>query len=138
MKVSTDTQIDAAKEIERLLQSSEHPEIVGADGRRLPLTEELRTVLLEAAGTLARGDRVASVAVTRDLTTQAAADLLGVSRPYLISLLESGQLPFHKTGSHRRVALADLLRYKKERDRTRRGALRDLTQESQKLGLYDM
>jgi excisionase family DNA binding protein len=54
--------------------------------------------LCEAAHFLAKNDTIALVPVERDLTTQQAADLLNVSRPYLIKLLESGALPFHKTG----------------------------------------
>ncbi len=75
--------------------------------------------------------------VTQDLTTQRAADLLGISRPFFVKLPESGKLPFHLTGTHRRVYLKDLLAYKEHRDRERRDALDEMAREAEELGLYD-
>ena len=73
----------------------------------------------------------------QDLTTQQAAALLGVSRPFFVKLLESGALPFHVTGTHRRVYLKDLSTYKEQRDRERRKALDQMAKETEELGLYD-
>ena len=71
-----------------------------------------------------------------ELTTQEAADLLNVSRPFLIGLLEDGQLPHHKVGTHRRVRFADLMTYKRRRDAESEEALRELTALSQEMKLY--
>jgi excisionase family DNA binding protein len=92
--------------------------------------------LLDAVRELANGKAVSLVAVNKDLTTQQAADLLNVSRPYLITLLERGELPFHKVGSHRRVPLVSLLDYKQLRDQARRTALAQMAQEARDSGLY--
>ena len=62
---------------------------------------------------------------------------LGVSRPYLIKLLEAGDLPFHKAGSHRRVYLKDLVDYQKRRDAERKAALNRIAKEAFESGLYD-
>jgi excisionase family DNA binding protein len=62
-----------------------------------------------------------------DLTTQEAAGLLNVSRPFLIGLLESGELPYHNVGTHRRVRFADLMTYKKRRDAESEATLRELS-----------
>ena len=70
-----------------------------------------------------------------ELTTQEAAGLLDVSRPFLVSLLESDQLPFHKAGTYRRRRFADLITYKRRRDSESEAALRELAAVSQELKL---
>jgi excisionase family DNA binding protein len=75
------------------------------------------------------------VPVHRELTTQEAADLLNVSRPHLIKLLESKALPYHKTGKHRRVRFSDLMRYKTERDQANANAMEARSRKAQE---FDM
>ncbi|WP_051149865.1 excisionase family DNA-binding protein [Methylohalobius crimeensis] len=70
-----------------------------------------------------------------ELTTQEAANILNVSRSYLIKLLEEGTIPFTSTGSHRRVRYQDLMKYKAVRDRRSREALEELAKQSQKLDM---
>ena len=70
-----------------------------------------------------------------NLTTQQAADMLNVSRPHLVKLLESGKLPFHKAGRHRRVRCADLLAYKAQRDHASAAAMEALARQAQTLRL---
>jgi excisionase family DNA binding protein len=86
---------------------------------------------------LAQGEAVTVVPVNKELTTQEAADILNVSRPYLVKLLEEGEIPFVKTGTHRRVRFIDLMAHKRRRDAERRRGLARLTQMSQEMGLYD-
>lgn len=80
-----------------------------------PLTPELANALLQVADQLARGKAVFVAPYDTKLTTQDAADFLGVSRPTLVKLLEQGKIPFEKVGRHRRVLLADLQRYAEAR-----------------------
>lgn len=106
-------------------------------GEEIELPHSVIEVLVRVVREMARGNAVRVVPVHAELTTQQAADLLNVSRPYLIGLLEEGKMPFRKVGSHRRVRLDDLLAYKDKRDRERRCALDELAAESQELGLYN-
>lgn len=106
-------------------------------GVALVLPRSLFSVLLDAARSLARGRSVAIVHYGEELTTQQAADILGVSRPYLISLLEKGQIRYHKTGTHRRIRMGDLEAYRQVRDDRRRADMRELMRVSESLGLYD-
>jgi excisionase family DNA binding protein len=106
-------------------------------GEEIELPHSVFEVLVRVVHEMARGNAVRVLPVHAELTTQQAANLLGVSRPYLVGLLEEGEIPFRKVGSHRRVRLDDLLVYKDKRDRERRSALNELAAESQELGLYD-
>ena len=105
------------------------------EGERLELPVSIYKVLVAAVAAMVQGDSVSIVPVHQELTTQQAADLLHVSRPHLVQLLEEGEIPHHKTGSHRRIYVADLLRYRELRDAQRREALRELTRKSAEFGL---
>lgn len=91
--------------------------------------------LLQMIELLIRGETLHVVTEDALLTTQQAADLLGVSRQHLVRVLDAGQLPFSRTGTHRRVRAADVLELKRRRDRTRQ-ALDNLSQLSQEVGGY--
>jgi excisionase family DNA binding protein len=71
------------------------------------------------------------------LTTMEAASILGVSRQFLVNLLEKGEIPYHMVGTHRRMYAQDLFRYKAKRDEQRHEAIRELAQAEAREGLYD-
>ncbi|TDV55881.1 excisionase family DNA binding protein [Pseudomonas graminis] len=95
-------------------------------------TSALR-LLVEILGELALGNSVKVVPVHAELTTQEAADLLNVSRPHLVKLLEEGALPHFKTGRHRKVLFSDLMTLKNKRDEANREAMDDLSRLSEEL-----
>lgn len=86
---------------------------------------------------MAEGGGVAVLPLDAELTTQEAADLLGVSRPSLVKLLEAGAIPFRTLGVHRRLRAADIFAYRKARDAKRRRILDKMVAENQRLGFYD-
>lgn len=105
------------------------------DGDVFEIPTSVYRVLVAAVAAMAQGNAVSIVSIHHELTTQEAADLLNVSRPHLVKLLDSGEIPHHKTGSHRRVYFQDLMQYRDVRDAARRLALADLTRRSAELGL---
>jgi len=111
--------------------------LVDAEGTRTELPHALFQVLLTATRELASGRSITILHYDQELTTQQAADILQVSRPYLIRLLDEGKIRHHRVGSHRRIRIGDLLRYKETRDERRRADLKELVRASETLGLYD-
>jgi excisionase family DNA binding protein len=130
--------------LSRLLDSIAHPvrrrppkcQLVGPRGETIAIPGSVFYVLERVAEVLARGDSITVVPVGKELTTQQAADLLNVSRQYLVRLLDAGKLPYTKTGKHRRVRIEDVLAFKDKRGKDRKAALGKLTELSQEFGGY--
>ncbi len=103
--------------------------------QKLSLPASAIRLLLDLLTEMAAGNAVTLIPVHAQLTTQQAADVLNVSRPFLVSLLEEGKIPHVKVGTHRRILFEDLMRYKNSIDRERRKALDELVTQSEALGM---
>ena len=93
---------------------------------------QLLVGILEEMG---QGNAVSLIPIHTELTTQEAADLLNVSRPYLINLLKEGKIPFRNVGTKRRILAKDVLRYRASIDKKRLKALEALTKQAQELDM---
>ena len=95
------------------------------------------SLIERAARIVAEGAEVDVLAQDKDMTSQEAATCLGVSRQYLVRMLDRGDIPFTRSGSHRRIRSADVIDYRERRDANRRDALAQIAQEAQAAGAYD-
>lgn len=132
--IAATTDDRSLREVEDRLREGVH--LFDSRGNRLELPEPLRDLLMQGIHELRRGNRVSLLPFGRLLTTQQAAELLGMSRPYLVKLLEAGELPFEMVGTHRRLRLEDVLRFRRTRSERRRAALRELSHDADELGIY--
>ncbi|WP_442948078.1 helix-turn-helix domain-containing protein [Nostoc sp.] len=136
--ISPQLEAQSIKELERILSVKDfQAKLVGANGERINIPEPIYQVLLQVVQAMASGKAISIIPQQQELTTQQAAEFLSVSRPYLIKLLEQGEIPHIKVGSHRRVRFDDLMNYKQQRDVKRDQLLTELTQISQEAGFYE-
>jgi excisionase family DNA binding protein len=110
--------------------------LLGPDGEQVPLPEEVYRLLVEVVEAMRAGKAITLVPLTQQLTTQEAADFLGVSRPTVVKLLEDGKIPYHQPGRHRRILFTDLLAYQERQREDRRGTLDRMTEDASEAGLY--
>ena len=127
------TQTDANK-ARRALEALREGKPITGDAAAPPAAMSAMERILE---TMADGGGVAIIALDAELTTQEAADLLGVSRPTLIKLLEDGALPFRVLGAHRRLKAGDVLAFRDRRRTAQDAMLDELVAENQRAGFYD-
>ena len=133
--------LDAVLDVSRFLEQLEGPAaLVGPDGQAVALPAQVSSVLSEVVRAMQQGKAISVAPVDQLLTTQEAADFLGISRPTLVKKLEDGSIAFERPsgGRHRRVRLVDLLQYRDRQLTERRKALRELMAEAQAAGAYDV
>ena len=148
-EIKTPTNLDVTlppEELEGLLNASRFLEnspapalLLGPDGQQVELPEQVYKALLNVVKAMSKRQAIAVVPIEKNLTTQDAADFLGISRPTLIKQLESGAIPYEKLpGSrHRRILLSDLLDYQSRKREQRRELFRKMTRDAEEDGLYD-
>lgn len=135
MAVLTGEDRDRAREALRALGA--HPRITTEDGTVLDLPGPVAEALAEILEAAADGERALVVRSPEDLTTEQAAAVLGVSRPTVVRLVESGKLPARMVGTHRRLSLTDVLARREASAKRRSESLDEMAREAEELGLYD-
>ncbi len=124
---------ESASELSRLLRDrpSEDRALVQMDGADLVLPRHAIELLRSLLTQMAQGNAVTIMPVHAELTTQEAANILNVSRPHLVKLLEQGELPFSRIGTHRRIKFQDLMAYKRKQDAESEEAMQALADQAQ-------
>jgi excisionase family DNA binding protein len=110
--------------------------LIGPDGKTEILPNNLYSFLLRLLADLRAGNSVTILQSRHELTTAEASKILGMSRQFLVQLLEKGEIPFHKVGTHRRLYVRDVIAYKARRDTSRRKTLDDLAKREFAKGDY--
>ena len=111
------------------------PAYLSIEGEKVELPQSAVKLLFEILNQMAEGNALTLVPKHASLSTQEGADLLNVSRPFFIKLLETGEMPFQKIGNRRRVFADDVIKYKEKSLKARRKTLQNLVDEAQDLGL---
>ena len=134
---SNEQEIEQAHRLYRTLIQEGIAALIGPDGTRIDLPASVHLILVRVVEKMQEGKAIAILPLTEELSTQAAADLLGVSRQFFVRECEAHKLPFHYAGTHRRVLLKDLLDYRKQREQARRDSIVRIARQSEELGDYD-
>lgn len=121
------------------MKSTKHPEFEllkkGKQSKQIIIPTSALRLLVDILTQMAKGNAITLIPVHAELTTQEAADMLNVSRPYLVALLEQGKIPFRKVGTRRRIFVNDLLHYKEKIDKARLKTLEELAAQAQELDM---
>jgi excisionase family DNA binding protein len=112
------------------------PKLLFEDGRQVELPSNIFQALRFVVHHMRRGDAISLVPTSKMLTTNQAADILNVSRPFLVKLLNDRAIPFTKVGTHHRLRMRDVIEYKQRRDREMLKMLDELANEAQEAGNY--
>jgi excisionase family DNA binding protein len=131
-----DTEQQQVQALERALLRGV-PAFVTSSGERIELPGTVFEVLKTAVGFMAHGQAITLVPDNQAITTQRAADILGMSRPFFIKQLEGGLMAHHRVGNQRRIYLRDVLEFAKKRDKERLSALDLLARDAFEAGLYE-
>jgi excisionase family DNA binding protein len=142
LSLPTDEEVTLARESSRLLATYLQTQ---AETQQIEIFDDKGTshavcvpvsaprLLVDILTEIGEGNAVSIIPIHAELTTQEAADVLNVSRPFLVQLLEQGEIPFHKIGTHRRIRYQDLITYKERIDSERNKALDALAKQAQRL-----
>ena len=117
---------------------SKNPEIeIEETKQKIKVPLEALRLFAKILKAMSQGKPISIVPIATEMTTQAAAEFLGCSRPHLVKLLEEGKIPFTKVGKHRRVKFEDIARYKAEMKRKQEELIIKIMKSDEDLGLYD-
>jgi excisionase family DNA binding protein len=106
-------------------------------GKEIPLPESLTALVIRTLCRAADGKKIVLVEEDEEVSPEKAAEVLHVSRPFLVKQLDAGELPFHWVGSHRRILMSDLIEYKRKRRQRSLETLQQMREEAEEMELYE-
>lgn len=133
----SDEDAQEIRELYEALRDKKTAALVGPDNTKLELPPALYDLLVAILRDMQEGKPIQLMHVNEQMSTQAAADYLGVSRQFFVGELQAGKIKHHLVGKHRRVNFQDLMEYDKQRRQDRKAAIQNLARQSQELGIYD-
>jgi len=125
------------KKLASVFEKPGHVALIDDEGHRTDIPKALFNHLSRMVRLMSEKRAVVTIPEDESLTSQAAADYLGMSRQHFVDLLENKRIPFHKVGTHRRVRLKDVLVFEKQRDKDRHDTLDRLAKKVEDAGMYD-
>lgn len=135
-KVALESYNALASVIEQL--NSEQPEIeIEETSEKIKIPISALKLLSDILKAMGQGKLISIVPIAAEVTTQAAAEILGCSRPHLVKLLEEGKIVFTKVGKHRRIKFEDVLNYKKQMKKQQKHNIIEIMNFDEEIGLYD-
>jgi excisionase family DNA binding protein len=138
-KVDIELAKESSRALSMILATKEEVQkvTIQSDGKKtmVELPMSAFRLFIDILANLSQGNAVQVVPVHAEITTQEAADLLMVSRPFFIKLLDENKIPYRKVGTHRRIRYSDLLDFKNNEEQLREAALDELAAQAQKLGM---
>jgi excisionase family DNA binding protein len=142
-KPTSEEQLAARESYESLVSSigllhTDLPEIeIAETGGKIRIPVSVLRLLAQILKEISQGNPVTVVPEATEITTQAASEVLGCSRPHVVRLLEEGKIPYTKVGKHRRIRYDDLMSFKKKMKVSQKNKLQDLMKLDEESGLYD-
>jgi excisionase family DNA binding protein len=134
----TEQETEAIKKLQQILSiESAQVKLVASNGEEILIPESVYNLLGQIVRAMASDQAVSIVTHNRELTVHQAADLLNVSRSFLVKLLDEGAIPYIEVGSRRRILFQDLMTYKQQRKVQRRQLLDELIEMTEEAGLYE-
>ncbi|MBX6370191.1 MAG: helix-turn-helix domain-containing protein [Rhodospirillales bacterium] len=130
-----DELVELREQLTRIAGQRRRPvaRLVAPDGSEVEIPASAFAALQAVVRHMAQGLTITLIPHDTELTTKEAADILGVSRPFLVRLLDRGEIPYHRVGTHRRLRVEDVLGYRELRAKRRREQLRTLTELSEQV-----
>jgi excisionase family DNA binding protein len=136
--IPQDEQNEIVELYRNALLTGSQAQLVSPTGKSLKLPKPVFILLVQILKDLSEGSSVAVLQERQGLTTVQASRLLGVSRQFLVNLLDNGEIKHHMVGTHRRVYIKDLMAFKCSRDKLRRAVLNEMVQSELEAGVYDV